>query len=195
LSFLIDQLLCSAAPKASRRRLIRIIDGTSVPKAGKKAKRESNLWRVHSAFDLPGERFSYFELTDEKEGETLDRIPVVKGEIRIADRAYLQPDRIARVLKAGADVLVRGRWKGARWRDKDGRPIDFLATLRAAKSGRVDRPIFVEWSAPTLRCVWSPSASPKRPPPKHDARPDETLSGKAIRFPKKPLRPPTGSFC
>src|SRR5260370_23309068 len=133
LSFLIDQLLSSADPKASRGRLIRIIDGTSVPKAGKKAKRESNLWRVHSAFDLPGERFSYFELTDEKGGETLDRIPVVKGEIRIGDRAYLQPDRIARVLEAGADVLVRGKWKVARGRDKDGRPIYILATRRAAQ--------------------------------------------------------------
>ena len=56
----------------------------------------------------------------------------------------MQPDRIARVLTAGADVLVRGKWKGARWRDKDGRPIDFLAMLRAAKSGRIDRAIFVE---------------------------------------------------
>lgn len=144
LSFLIDQLLRSAAPKASRGRLIRIIDGTSVPKAGKEAKRYSNLWRIHSAFDLPGERFSYFELTDEKGGETLDRIPVVKGEIRIGDRAYLQPDRIARVLEAGADVLVRGKWKGARWCDKHGRPIDFMAILRAAKNGRIDRPIFIE---------------------------------------------------
>jgi Transposase DDE domain len=144
LSFLIDQLLQAATPKASRGRLIRIIDGTSVPKAGKKAKKESNLWRVHSAFDLPGERFSYFELTDEKEGETLDRIPVTKGEIRIGDRAYLQPDRIARILEAGGDVLVRGRWKGARWRDKKGQPIDFLALLRAAKNGRIDQPIFIE---------------------------------------------------
>ena len=195
LSSLVDQLLSSAAPKASRGRLIRIIDGTSVPKAGKKAKRESNLWRVHSAFDLPGERFSYFELTDEKQGETLDRIPVVKGEIRIADRAYLQPDRIARVLEAGGDVLVRGRWKGARWRDKDGRAIDFLAILRAAESGRVDQPIFIERKGgPTLRCVWSPSASPKRPQQNRDARPDGTRSGKAIRFPRAPLRPPTGSF-
>ena len=147
LSFLVDQMLCAAAPKASRGRLIRIIDGTSVAKAGKTAKKQSNLWRVHSAFDLPSERFSYFELTDEKEGETLDRIPVVKGEIRLGDRAYLQPDRIARVLKAGADVLVRGKWKGARWRDKNGQPIDFLAMLRAAKSGRIDRPIFVERKA------------------------------------------------
>jgi hypothetical protein len=144
LSFLIDRLLRSVAPQASRGRLIRIIDGTSVPKAGKKAKRENALWRIHSAFDLPGERFSYFALTDEQEGETLDRIPVVKGEIRIADRAYLQPDRIARVLEAGADVLVRGKWKGARWRDKDGQSVDFIAMLRAAKSGRIDRPIFVE---------------------------------------------------
>jgi len=182
--------------KASRNRLIRFIDGTSVPKAGKKAKRESNLRRVHSAFDLPGERFSYFELTDEKEGETLDRIPVAKGEIRIGDRAYLQPDRIARVLEPGADALVRGKWKGARWRDKNGQPIDFLAMLRAAKSGRIDRSIFVERKAvPTLRCLWSPSASPKRPLQKHGARPEGTRSGKAIRFPKKPLRLPTGSFC
>src|SRR5204863_882375 len=165
LSFLVDQMLCAAAPKASRGRLIRIIDGTSVPKAGKTAKKQSNLWRVHSAFDLPSERFSYFELTDEKEGETLDRIPVVKGEIRLGDRAYLQPDRIARVLEAGADVLVRGKWKGARWRDKDGRAIDFLAMLRAAKNGRIDRPILSSARpAPTLRCAWSPYASPKRPP-------------------------------
>ena len=65
----------------------------------------------------------------------------------MGDRAYLQPDRIARVLKAGADVLVRGKWKGARWCDKNGQPIDFLAMLRAAKSGRIDRPIFVERKA------------------------------------------------
>jgi hypothetical protein len=144
LSLLIDGVLRSAAPEVCRGRLIRIIDGTSVPKAGKQAKRESALWRIHSAFDLPCERFSFFELTDEKEGETFDRIPVVKGEIRIADRAYLQPDRIARVLEAGADVLVRGKWKGARWRDKNDQPIDLIAVLRAAKGNLIDRPIWID---------------------------------------------------
>lgn len=143
-SFLIDQLLGSAVPKAGRGRRIRIIDGTSVPKAGSKDKRQNALWRIHSAFDLPCERFSFFELTDQEEGETFDRIPVVKGEIRIGDRAFLQPDRIANVLEQGADVLVRGKWKGARWRDKQGRPIDFIAMLRAAKGGRIDRPIWIE---------------------------------------------------
>src|SRR5882672_10372870 len=144
LAVLVGHVLAAAAPQASRGRLIRIIDATTVPKAGTLAKTKNRLWRVHGAFDLPSERFGFFELTDEKGGETLDRIPVVKGEIRIGDRAYLQPDRIARVLEAGADVLVRGKWKGARWRDKNGQPIDFLAMLRAAKSGRIDRPIFVE---------------------------------------------------
>src|SRR5258708_8432703 len=92
-------MLCAAAPKASRGRLIRIIDGTSVPKAGKTAKKQSNLWRVHSAFDLPGERFSYFELTDVKEGETLDRIPVVNAAILLCDRTFFQPHLIPRHCK------------------------------------------------------------------------------------------------
>jgi hypothetical protein len=28
-------------------------------------------------------------------GEQLDRAPVIKGEIRLGDRIYMQPDRIA----------------------------------------------------------------------------------------------------
>jgi hypothetical protein len=144
LSFLIGQVLRSAAPKASRGRLIRIIDATTVPKAGAADKRHNKLWRIHSAFDLPHERFGYFELTDEREGETLDRIPVVKGEIRIGDRAYLQPNRIAVVLDRGADILVRAGWKGARWLDPDGEPLDLIVELRkAASRGLIDRPILI----------------------------------------------------
>ena len=107
LALLVGEALAAAAPQASRGRLIRIIDATTVPKAGRTAKKGNKIWRVHSAFDLPAERFGHFELTDQHGGETLDRIPVVKGEIRIADRAYLQPDRIAVVLDEGADVLIR----------------------------------------------------------------------------------------
>ena len=93
---LVGQALAAAAPKASQGRLIRIIDATTVPRPGSAAKTRQQAvaypWRFRSA----SERFGHFELTDEKGGETLDRIPAVKGEIRIADRAYLQPDRIAR---------------------------------------------------------------------------------------------------
>jgi hypothetical protein len=142
---LVESLLAAAAPKASRGRLIRIIDATTVPKAGPTARKNSQLWRIHSAFDLPYERFGHFELTDQQEGEAFDRIPVVEGEIRIADRAYLQPDRIATVIEAGADVLIRASWKNARWLDAKGYPLDLIAQLRAAKArGLIDRRIWIK---------------------------------------------------
>src|SRR5882672_11283868 len=124
LAVLVGRALAAGAPKASRGRLIRLVDATTVPKAGALAKKKNRLWRVHSAFDLPGERFGFFALTDQQGGERLDRIPVVKGEIRIADRAYLQPDRMATVLDAGADIVVRAGWKNARWLDAAGEPVD-----------------------------------------------------------------------
>ena len=143
LALLIGHMLAAAAPKASQGRMIRIIDATAVPKASAAAKKHSELWRIHSAFDLPGERFGHFELTDQKEGETFDRIPVVKGEIRIGDRAYLQPDRIGAVLEKGGDIIVRAGWN-ARWRDTTGNPVDLIAELRkAAARGLIDRPIWL----------------------------------------------------
>ena len=122
--------------------------------------------------DLPGERFGFFELTDQRGGETLDRIPVVKGEIRIADRAYLQPDRIAAVLDAGADILVRAGWKNARWLDAEGEPVDLLAALRkAAASGRIDRSIWVARKAGAplrLRLVAIRKTAPAAAAGRHD---------------------------
>src|SRR5260370_17228786 len=126
---LVGQALVAAAPKASRGRLIRIIDATTVPKAGPAARKKSELWRIHSAFDLPHERFGHFELTDQQAGETLDRIPVVKGEIRLADRAYLQPDRMAAVIEAGADFVIRARWKSPCWPAPQAPPPHPLAKL------------------------------------------------------------------
>ena len=56
LALLVGEALAAAAPQASRGRLIRIIDATTVPKAGAAAKKGNKLWRIHSAFDLPRER-------------------------------------------------------------------------------------------------------------------------------------------
>lgn len=142
LASLIGQTLAFDAPQAAQGRLIRLIDATTVPKAGTLARRENKLWRIHSAFDLPSERFGFFELTDEKGGERLDRIPVVDGEIRIGDRAYLQPDRMGELLDAGADVIVRAGWKNARWLGPDGKPVDLLTVLRKGTTrGLIDQPI------------------------------------------------------
>jgi len=144
LALLIGQTLAFDSPRAAQGRLIRLIDATTVPKAGTLARRENKLWRIHSAFDLPSERFGFFELTDEKGGERLDRIPVVEGEIRIGDRAYLQPDRMGELLDAGADIVVRAGWKNARWLGPDGKPIDLLTLLRKGTTrGLIDQPIWI----------------------------------------------------
>jgi hypothetical protein len=143
LTLLIGRVLASAVPVASQGRLIRLIDGTTVPKAGK-TKETRGLWRIHSGFDLPTERFGFFELTDEHGGERLDRIPVIKGEIRIADRAFLQPDQIATVIGAGADIVIRAPWKGASWRNASDKSVDMIAILREGiATGTIDQPIGV----------------------------------------------------
>src|SRR4051794_12905465 len=145
LAMLVGQALAAAAPKASRGRLIRIIDATTVPKKGPGARKKNQLWRIHSAFDLPQERFGHFELTDQQAGETLDRIPVVAGEIRLADRAYVQPDRMASLIDEGADFVIRSGWKSARWLDASGDLLDLTAELRkAATRNLIDRPIWIK---------------------------------------------------
>jgi hypothetical protein len=144
LALLVGQVLADAAPQASRGRMIRIIDATTVPKKGLDARKKNELWRIDSAFDLPQERFGHFELTDQQAGETLDRIPVVAGEIRLGDRAYLQPDRMAAVIEAGADVVIRAGWKSARWLDGEGNALDLIAELRKAARGLIDRPIWIK---------------------------------------------------
>jgi IS4 transposase len=123
-------------------------------KAGREEREQGGVWRVHAVFDLPAERFSAFELTDEREGERIDRAEVVPGEIRIADRAYLHADRIATVLAAGADVIVRAPWNGASWRDANGNSLDLIEVLkRAGRKQIIDRAIFMKGSPDQLIAV------------------------------------------
>jgi len=141
---LVGQLLGGGAVPAAAGRRIRLLDGTTVPKAGKETKKNSGLWRLHCTFDLPAERFSFVELTDEKGGERLDRTPFAKGDIAIADRGFMHPDPLAHILEQEADVIVRAGWKGARWLGEDRNPLDILAALAAAgNAGVLDRPIWV----------------------------------------------------
>jgi hypothetical protein len=73
----------------------------------------------------------------------LDRIPVVPGEIRIADRVHLQPDRMAKVLRDGGDVVLRAAWKNARWQQENGEPFDLLNAFRNSTDGRIDQPVWI----------------------------------------------------
>ncbi len=147
---LVARLLAAAAARgdcniaAAHGRLVRLVDGTTVAKKGLKDKAEGGLWRVQAVFDLPTERFSAFDLTDETVAEQFDRAPAVAGEIRIGDRYYLQPERIARVLAAKGDIIVRARWNAVRWLDADGAKADLIAILKAARGrGIIDQPISI----------------------------------------------------
>ena len=127
-----------ALPAAAKGRLIRCIDATTLTHTSLAAKAAGQLWRLHCIYDAQRERFSAFELTDEHGGELLDRIAVIPGEIRIADRAYMQPDRMARVIAAGADILIRAGWASVRWLDARGRPLDLIALLRDTAGNEID---------------------------------------------------------
>src|SRR5712691_488336 len=69
LAALVAQRLAGALPQASRGRLIRLIDATAVPQRSTAARQHNHVWRIHSAFDLPAERFGSFVLSDQKEAE------------------------------------------------------------------------------------------------------------------------------
>jgi hypothetical protein len=142
LSRLVGHVLAQKVPCAAGGRPIRIVDATCVAKPGKQDKKSNRLWRFHCCYELASEHFDFVELTDERGGERLDRVPVVAGEIRIGDAGYLQADQIGEVLEQGADVLVRANWRHARWLDESGEPLDLLLLLRQSqKRGFVDRPI------------------------------------------------------
>jgi Transposase DDE domain len=144
LSRLVAGLLARGCPQAAKGRLIRILDGSSVAKAGRNAKGTNGLWRIHACFELPSERFDFLQLTDETGGERIDRVPVVRGELRMADAAFLQVDQIGEVMQQGADVLVRGSWRHARWLDASGAPIDLLVELKTAEgTGHLDRTMWL----------------------------------------------------
>ena len=114
-----------------------------MPKAGGAVKRANRLWRIHRAFDVPSERFGHFVLTDEHEGEHLDRIPVVRGAIGIADRVHLQPERMANVLADGGAVVIRAAWKNAPWQQQSGEPFDLIDARGKAASDRIDFPLWI----------------------------------------------------
>jgi len=133
---------------AAKGRPIRLVDATSVAKAGRAARESGGRWRIHSVFDLASECFTAFELTDESEGEVIDRADFVAGEIRVGDRAYLQPDRIAAALEVGADIVVRAGWNNARWLDSKANRLDLIALLKkSCGKGVIDQPIWIKGSA------------------------------------------------
>jgi Transposase DDE domain len=144
---ILERLLAQAGPVVqggiAGGRLIRLVDATTVRKAGKSARESGRLWRVHAIFDLPTERFSAFELTDEKGAERINRMAVIAGELRIGDAIHCRADELADVMARGGDVLVRAGWTSAHWQEADGRAFDMIRALADSATGQIDRTIWL----------------------------------------------------
>ena len=128
---------------AAPPRLIRLVDATTVIKPGRFAHENSQLWRIHAVYNLPSEQFSAFEITDEKGAERINRVAVIPGEIRIADRIHCRADDLGQVIEQGADIVVRASWRSARWLDQRGRGLDIIGELTANTTGRIDRAVWL----------------------------------------------------
>lgn len=84
-------------------RRFRAFDATTVEEPGA----TGTDWRVHYSISLPDLRCDFFEVTDNKGGETFTRFPISKGDVVLGDRGYSHRRGVAHVLDAGGDVVVR----------------------------------------------------------------------------------------
>lgn len=124
-------LLAQGAP-ASRRRL-RAVDATTVSEPGS----TGTDWRVHFAINLANLQCDFFELTDERGGETWRRVPVEPGDVLLGDRAYGTPPGVSHVVDAGGDVVVRINLRCLPLYDAAGARIDILKAVRRLRVGEV----------------------------------------------------------
>jgi len=155
LKHLCEERLKLAAPETSpvTDRPIRIVDGSRLAGPG------SRVWRLHLAYDVASACLVDAKITSTKDGEKLDRLAIVPGEIRLADRGYAQPDGIANTLAVGADLVVRLTWNSLQLTDERDERLDWLDLFNEASSkGTLEMPVRLHkarsaFKAITLRLV------------------------------------------
>lgn len=134
LRWLAEQLWRQARPSpAMQGRRVRVVDATTVDEPG----RTGSVWRVHFVLDLADLRCDYFQVTTPKLGERFQRIPVRRGDLLLADRAYGTPPGVGYVCGAGGDVLVRINLRMLPLFDRNERRLNILARLRTLRVGEV----------------------------------------------------------
>jgi hypothetical protein len=104
---------------------IRVVDATTVQEQGG----AGTDWRVHYTLCLPDLSCDFFELTDEKGGETYRRIPVKPGDLLLGDRGYSNAPGVRAVVQAQGEVLVRWNSFSFPLQTLDGKPFEALTEL------------------------------------------------------------------
>jgi hypothetical protein len=120
------------APTALGGYRVRAVDATTVQEPGS----TGTDWRVHFCLNLANLQCDHFEMTDAKGGETFRRIPVVKGDLMLGDRAYGTPPGVAHVSSLGGDVLVRVALHNMPLYSASGVKIPILKRLKTVRLGQ-----------------------------------------------------------
>lgn len=144
LETLVQAVLLARAPAAetlaAEGRLVRLVDGSTFGVVGS----DRPGWRLHAGFDVPTGRFGQITLTSVAEGENLERIPVVPGELRVADRGFARPDGLRHMVSQGGHFLVRIGSRSLKLEDAQGRPVDLASVFDAvARDGSYDGDVLV----------------------------------------------------
>lgn len=113
-------------------RRLRAIDATTVEEPGA----TGTDWRVHYSILLPDMACDFYEVTDNKGGETYKRFPIARGDILLADRGYCHREGVAYVLQHHGDVVVRLNSSNFPLLDRKNRDFDLLSELRKLRKHR-----------------------------------------------------------
>ena len=122
-----------ALPRAIGSRRLRVIDSTTIQRPAS----AGTDWRLHYTIDLCTLSCDWQELTDATGAELLERAPVERGDVLLADRNFLRPLGAHHVVAAGGDLVVRLRWTHSRLTDPEGRPFRALTRARPLRVGQV----------------------------------------------------------
>lgn len=114
-------------------RRVRILDATDIQEPGA----SGTDWRIHYSLRLPELCCDFFELTDKHGGESLRRLPVQRGDLVLVDRGYNDRQAVARIVEAGADVILRYHSTNFPLLGTKGESFDLLKHLRRLPLGKV----------------------------------------------------------
>lgn len=132
LEWIVDAMLgetLSELPDSPLR--MRLVDATCASKPGS----TGTDFRLHVNLHLPDRRFTSFELTDVRGGESFKRFAIAAGDLMVGDRAYGTADGIAHVVHEGGFALVRINASSLPLWSSRGRRIDPLAQARGLRPG------------------------------------------------------------
>ena len=132
LGALMSELLVDEQPSLPKAVRVRLLDATSITRAGK----HGTDHRLHLGVDLGTSRIDSIELTDATGAEGLERFAVRAGEILVGDRGYGSRAGMASVARQGAFFVVRFAWSAVPLESADGGAFSLFDALRSLPEAR-----------------------------------------------------------